>query len=79
MKQPCVCAGVCEDMNCGNCNPDNCYYYTPDLLPMLKRWRTVCLERANRLKNKSEISKAAILLGKCEAIRKIIAHMERKK
>jgi hypothetical protein len=61
--------------------PDNksCEHYTPSLLPVLHRYRMICLERSNRLKNKSEISKAAILIGKCEAIRKIIAHMEREK
>lgn len=82
-KAPCVHYGVCDDYlgaNDGKCSGANdwCKRYTPSLLPVLKRWRVICLERADRIK-KTKLSDAAVYVGKCEAIRKIIAHMEREK
>ena len=90
MKLPCVHEAVCKTALEGECYSIGwqhlqCSFYTPSLLPVLKRWREILISRSVRAYHCKVCATIQQMINKynydtrADLLLEIIAHMEREK
>ena len=75
MKQPCVHFNVCKWVVI-NKNDCHCLDYRPDILPVLKRWRSILKQKQSHYHVQLDVEWGIISVEK-RVIAEIIKHLER--